>query len=76
MSSEEPIYIRRSTAADHLNSPLTWCSDAAAEGRKSGATFFRTSGRGHRGELTALLIEGWAEQPEDQGEPRWEAETK
>lgn len=77
MSSDEPIYIRQTAEPEHLGSPLAWCRDAAADGRKEGASFFRCSALGKKGlRLQALLIEGWKEQPEDQGAPRWQLAAK
>jgi hypothetical protein len=63
----DPIYIAQTwTSHDHQQ----WWLQRRDEAVQKGATFFRFSY--HPDNPNLLLIEGWASQPKDQGEVRWQ----
>lgn len=75
----EPIFVRQNDELS-LGTSLGWFRSMNAVGSAEGATWFRcssvpTGGRDHNNyETVRCLIEGWTEQPQDQGEPRWRKE--
>jgi hypothetical protein len=46
-----------------------WIEDQATKARNEGATWFRCTVSDSR---DGLLIEGWKNRPENEGEPRWQ----
>ena len=69
----EPFYIRQTGETDHCMAAEDWFKGAAKDAHGEGARFFRYSVEPDESgkKPKALLIEGWTEQPADQGQPRW-----
>ncbi len=69
----EPLFIAQTAEPMTPEERMIWLHAQADAGRSSGATFFRASVHPDIEHLT--LIEGWKEQPEDQGEAQWQLES-
>lgn len=67
----DPLFIAQTFEKKNTMSEeaaLLWFHVRVEQAKKIGATFFRYS---WRDDDSGLLLEGWEEQPKDQGEPRW-----
>ena len=69
----EPDFIAQTAEPMTPDERRIWVEAQVAAGRADGATFFRASVHPEIAYLT--LMEGWAKQPEDQGEQRWQMES-
>lgn len=66
----EPIFLAQIGDPTPYDELKVWIDAQVSAGKARGATFFRVSAHPSIENLT--LIEGWKEQPADQGEPRWQ----
>jgi hypothetical protein len=66
----EPNFIAQTAEPAPPDERMVWIKAQIEFGRVAGATFFRASVHPEIPDLT--LVEGWIEQPEDQGEPRFQ----
>jgi hypothetical protein len=65
----EPIYIRQTGEPKTPNEKEDWVLSAVADARAQGAVFFRLSWL--ECDFPLMLLEGWSEQPDNCGYPRW-----
>lgn len=65
----EPTYIRQSGDILTPAEKRAWLEGAVAEARTEGATWFRATE--HPAIPNLLLLEGWTERPDSEGEQRW-----
>jgi hypothetical protein len=65
----EPEYLAQTAETSGGDERQVWIRFRADEARSRGITFFRAA---YDDKQNLLLLEGWKERPEDQGEPRWQ----
>ena len=66
----EPEFLAQPAEPMSSDERMIWIRAQVEAGRASGATFFRAAQHPDIPEL--LLVEGWNERPDDQGEPRFQ----
>ncbi|MBR1150117.1 hypothetical protein [Bradyrhizobium sp. JYMT SZCCT0428] len=66
----EPVFIRQKTGLVTSDERRRWLECCVDEAHEAGATFLRCSH--HPEQPDTLLLEGWQDRPDDQGEPRFQ----
>lgn len=64
----EPIFVAQTSEPEHLADPAAWFRGMLEQAKAEGAVLARCS---RHDDPPALLFEGWAERPDEQGEQRW-----
>jgi len=71
--SAEPIFIAQTDGKNTPEEKQAWFQLQADEAKSKGATFCRFSYDSEQEDR--CLVEGWSEQPDDQGPLRWQAKA-
>ena len=71
---EEPSYIAQCGDPMDAKQRFAWFQQRTHEATAAGCTWIRQGV--HPDDDDLLLVEGWAVQPSDEGEPRWQMEKR